>query len=409
MNQRQRRGLELAQDKRIRNVSGAKWLVPSATKNAGGYVVDAEERTCSCPDHETRAVKCKHMFAVEFVQRETVRETVTKKDGSTTVRETTREARLTYTQDWRAYNLAQTTEKEHVGALLRALLDGVQNPPQGKGRPRLALADVIHAATLKVFVGMSGRRASTDVRDCLAKGQITRAPSYNAIFDYLERPELTPLLKALVEESASPLKAVEEQFAVDATGFSTMTYVRWYDHRYGKEMREQTWVKAHAMCGALTNVIVSIEVTEGTANDSPQLPGLVKGAAERGFNLRDVSADKGYVGLRNLEAIEAVGAVPYIPFKSNNKGGGAAAWQRMWHLFSYERAKFLKHYHQRSNVECTFSALKRKFGGSVRAKLPVAQRNEVLCKCLAYNLSCLVHAFHELGIEPEFWQGAAAQ
>lgn len=407
MNMREERGRLLAQDKRIRKVAGTAWLVPSQTQSTGGYVVDTTANKCSCPDHETRGLKCKHLFAVEFFQRETVRETVTEKDGKTTVRESTREVRLTYAQNWPAYNAAQTSEREHAGVLLRALLEGVQNPPQGRGRPRLPLADVIYSATLKVYVGMSGRRACSDVRDCAAKGQITRAPSYNSVFDYLERPDLTPLLKALVEESAAPLKAVERDFAVDATGFSTSTYARWFDRKYGREMREQRWVKCHAMVGTVTNAIVSVEVTEGSANDSPQLPGLVKGAARRGFTLEEVSADKGYVGLRNLEAIESVGATPYIPFKSNNKGGGAAAWQRMWHLFSYRREEFLARYHQRSNVESTFSAVKRKFGGAVRAKLPTAQKNEVLTKCLAFNLSCLVHAFHELGVESEFWKEAA--
>ena len=28
---------------------------------------------------------------------------------------------------------------------------------------------------------------------------------------------------------------------------------------------------------------------------------------------------------------------------------------------------------------------------------------EVLLKCLCHNLSVLVHAIHELGIEPTFW------
>lgn len=74
---------------------------------------------------------------------------------------------------------------------------------------------------------------------------------------------------------------------------------------------------------------------------------------------------------------------------------------------SLNREDFLKHYHRRSNVESTFSAMKRKFGGSVRSKLPAAQLNEVLLKCLAHNLSVLVHSIHELGIQPEFWKGAA--
>jgi len=75
-------------------------------------------------------------------------------------------------------------------------------------------------------------------------------------------------------------------------------------------------------------------------------------------------------------------------------------------MFSLQRDEFLAHYHQRSNVETTFSAVKRLFGGAVRAKLPVAQRNEVLLKCLVDNATCLVHAMYELGIETAF-PGAA--
>ena len=50
--------------------------------------------------------------------------------------------------------------------------------------------------------------------------------------------------------------------------------------------------------------------------------------------------------------------------------------------------------------------MKRKFGPSVRSKNTTAQVNEVLCKALCYNLSVLVHAMHELGIDPNF-AGAA--
>jgi len=51
-------------------------------------------------------------------------------------------------------------------------------------------------------------------------------------------------------------------------------------------------------------------------------------------------------------------------------------------------AFFYKHYHKRSNVESTFSMIKKKFGSSVRAKTSVAQVNEVLCKVLCHNI-CL--------------------
>ncbi len=69
----------------------------------------------------------------------------------------------------------------------------------------------------------------------------------------------------------------------------------------------------------------------------------------------------------------------------------------------FQQEEFLKHYHQRSNVESAFSAIKRKFGGSVRSKIPDAQANEVLCKILCYNLSCLALPMFELGITVTFY------
>jgi transposase len=121
-----------------------------------------------------------------------------------------------------------------------------------------------------------------------------------------------------------------------------------------------------------------------------------------------VSADKAYLGHENLAAIEAVGAVPYVPFKSNSKGEGSVAWRKMWAVFMFKQEEFLAAYHKRSNVESTFSAIKRKFGAAVRSKRFTAQVNEILCKILCHNLSCLVHAMHELGIEPRFLGKVAA-
>ena len=74
----------------------------------------------------------------------------------------------------------------------------------------------------------------------------------------------------------------------------------------------------------------------------------------------------------------------------------------MWAMFVLKQGEFLAAYHKRSNVESVFSAIKRTLGGSVRSKKFAAQMNEVLCKILAHNLIVLVHAMHELGIDPAF-------
>jgi hypothetical protein len=54
-------------------------------------------------------------------------------------------------------------------------------------------------------------------------------------------------------------------------------------------------------------------------------------------------------------------------------------------------------------VESTFSAVKRKFGDNVRSRKDAAMANEVLCKLLCQNLTCVIRSQIELGIEATFW------
>jgi trans-aconitate methyltransferase len=62
---------------------------------------------------------------------------------------------------------------------------------------------------------VSGRRFVSELREALSKGYLSKMPSYNSIFDYLQTDSLTPYLKYLIAESAQPLKSIEESFAVD--------------------------------------------------------------------------------------------------------------------------------------------------------------------------------------------------
>ncbi len=396
MDARQEQGLQIAALSKIeRNPLG--WKVPSQS-GKGSYVVKVgQEPYCTCPDFEERKLPCKHVYAVEFViQREE------RVDGTTTYTES---VKVTYTQDWPAYNAAQVNEQERFTHLLRDLCDGIPQPPQSKGRPRLPLNDVVFGMVSKVYSTMSGRRHMTDLRDAQGRGFVMKAPHYNSTFRYLDNPALTPILKGLIEQSAMPLKAIESDFAVDSSGFTTSVYDRWFDHKYGKVRSEHKWVKAHMMCGVKTKVITSVEVTPTETADAPQFPGLV-GATAQNFGIREVSGDKAYSSRRNLHAVEAAGGTAYIPFKSNTNGVGKSfdgLWNTMWGYYTYNRARFLEHYHKRSNAETAFSMVKAKFGTKVRSKSPTAQVNEVLCKFLAHNICVLIQSMYELGVQPEFW------
>ena len=63
----------------------------------------------------------------------------------------------------------------------------------------------------------------------------------------------------------------------------------------------------------------------------------------------------------------------------------------------------MSHYHKRSNVETIFSAIKTKLGEILKSKNFIAQKNELLCKILAYNITVLIHEMYELGINIDFF------
>jgi transposase len=398
---RQQRGLELAATANITR-KGSVWIVPSQS-GKGRYTVstDAEAPHCTCPDHESRGVKCKHIFAAEYVvSREQNR------DGSVTVTErmtVQHTVKRTYPQNWTAYNAAQTHEKERFLDLLRDLCGGVSEPERQKnGRPRLPIQDAIFSACFKVYSTVSGRRFMSDLRDAQAKGYITKLPHFNSIFNYLESPDLTPILREMITETSLPLKAVESDFAVDSSGFTTSRFVPWFDHRYGSVSRQHEWVKVHLMCGTKTHIVTAVEIKDKDASDTRLLPALVDATAQN-FRLNEVSADKGYGSLKNYKAIQYHGATPYIAFKSIHTGRGGGLWSKMYHMYQFNRAEFLQHYHKRSNVESTFSMIKAKFRDHVRSKTTVAMINEVLCKIICHNICCLIQESHELGISTAFW------
>jgi SWIM zinc finger len=84
--------------------------VPSQSGDRKGHyavTITKEGKFCTCPDFELRQKPCKHVYAVQYLL---FRETTT--DGTTTTVKETAAVRVTYVQNWPAYNQAQVTEKE---------------------------------------------------------------------------------------------------------------------------------------------------------------------------------------------------------------------------------------------------------------------------------------------------------
>ena len=402
MNAREQRGQTIA-DTLVLSKMGEEWVVPSQT-GKGVYIVGKDQfgnARCQCPDFFDTGMPCKHVYAVQFKVSRAV--TV---DGTVTETKTLTVTKKTYPQDWVAYNKAQTNERRHFHQLLHALCETIPVPsakpnPKG-GRPALPIRDAIFGACLKVYCLMSARRFNGELEESHTNGFIGCVPHFNYALHILNKHDVAPILKGMIEIAALPLRAVETKFATDSTGFATTTYGRWFDHKYGVERTEAKWVKAHFTTGVLTNVVTTVNIDHQDAADAPQFAPLTNRTAELGFTIKEMSADKAYPSVANFEAVEAAGGTFFPMFKSNATGAVGGAYEKAFHYFSFKRDEYLEKYHLRSNVESTVSMIKRKFGHAVKAKNDVAQKNETYCKFVCHNICVLVAEMYAMGIDPTF-------
>jgi transposase len=310
----------------------------------------------------------------------------------------------TYPQVWSAYNKAQTNEKLLFMHLLRDLCEFVEETKlKGKGRPSLSVNEMLFCTGLATYVGKSSRRLISDLAIAEEMKYISKKPHFNSVINYLNKPDLTPVLHNLITLSALPLKQFEEHFGVDSSGFSTSMYAHWFEHKWKGDKQKRLWRKAHVMSGVKTNVITKVEITTSKVNDSIMFKPLVEHTAKY-FNMQEVSADKAYSSKANLKVVHDYRAIPFIPFKKNVSGRarGSFIWAKMYRLFKKHNEEFMKRYHLRSNAETVFAMLKRKFSPKLRCKNEVGQDNEILLMCLCHNICVLIQEFFELGIKIDF-------
>lgn len=387
MDTRQAKGLAIFSDPTNINYISDNLFTIKSQGGIGTYQVDYDGKKwkCNCPDFIKREMDCKHIYAIKFYlqvngQKEDVK----------------------HSQNWTAYNKAQIDEGELFDKLLMDLVRTVPEPSQHMGRPRLSLQDQLFCAVKKVYSQLSSRRASSLFKQAENKECLSHAPHFNAVSKMLNKEKITPTLHHLIRLSAMPLAGIENDFAIDSSGFRTTSFGSFCVEKH-KTKKQNIWLKAHISSGVRTNIAADVSITDGHVNDTTQFKPLLMGTDEF-FQIVEMSADKAYSSKSNLEAVKDVGGHAFIPFKSNvtGKSRGSSTWGKAFHFFQMFREEFDLHYHKRSNVESTFGAIKKKFGETLKSKNRIAQENELLCKILAYNITVLIHEMYENGVTPSF-------
>ncbi|MFY3741918.1 MAG: hypothetical protein HMLIMOIP_002379 [Candidatus Nitrosomirales archaeon] len=311
--------------------------------------------------------------------------------------------RPSYPQNWQVYDAAQCGESTTFLKLLSDLCTHINQPSYQFGRPCLPYSDIVFASALKVYTTFSYRRFMSSMKKAVEDGYVQTYCSYSSIASYMRKPDLTPILEELIRISSIPLIPVESVIAVDASGFGTSTFSRYFSYKHLHEANYRSWIKANIACGVKTGIVTSVIITEENKGDVSLFGPLVEDTAKR-FTIQEILADKAYSSRRCYELATELEAIAFIPFKKNatGKSFGSGTWSKMYSYFMLHRDEFMKHYHQRSNIESTFAMVKKKFGPSVRSRDITAQKNEVLLKILCHNICVVNQEIHELGIKADF-------
>lgn len=308
--------------------------------------------------------------------------------------------------NWHKYNLAKTQEKRLFYELLNELCKLIPEPIHENGRPPIPVKDMIFMSALKIYSNYSSRKIHHDLKEAEMSGYIKKAPHFNRLSDFFNCDATYEMLQKLLMVTAIPLKELEDDFSIDASGFGSYQYERWKRYRFSKDFNSRgsrNYLKGHICIGTRTNIICSAEISYGNLHDIRFAPKILESLKDN-FNVKSVSADKGYSSQRILQIIENLGALPFVMFKNNvsPKDDSPEIWRKMFNYFKDNKQEFLKHYHRRSNVESTFCMIKMRLGEFLKSKNYEAQKNELMMKFIVHNITCLVSEIFENDIHVDF-------
>lgn len=293
---------------------------------------------------------------------------------------------------WKRYDEAMISEKIFIIDAIDRLLSPIDEIPKEKrcGRKTMPIKDMMLCIAMQQYMNISARRLMSDMYMLYKLGHIKRVPNYNTVQKFYMNDEVTRLLKILIENTAKIFADYESDFAVDSSGFGTHVFERWFNIKSCDD-RRRSYKKIHIIVGVKTQIIASVIVTDAGTNDSKMLRPLLMGTVKN-FDIKDIVADKSYTSRDNLRLIHSLGGDAYIPFKSNSseKSRGTMLWNRKIKEYKDDHDLFYDHYNKRQNVESAFSAIKKRFGHRLQSKNGVSQTNEILMRCLLYNL-CIVN------------------
>ncbi|WP_252700984.1 IS5 family transposase [Natronosalvus vescus] len=266
--------------------------------------------------------------------------------------------------------LARFTSR--VVSLAQKAVVGTPKPAVQKGNGGYADWVIVSIHGLKTYLNLPYRR----LLDVLYEmPRITRTlglepvelPDFTTVCARMQ-PLKMPVWRDFLRLSAE-LHDTGEIQAIDATGIDRVAASQHYAKRTNYTFKA---VKTTALIDCSTGVILDIHCSMTQPHDSQVAWQLLT----RNLNkLTVLTADKGYDWELLRRRLRAEGVKPVIKHREFG-----------WHGVANNVLMDDTTYHQRSNVESTFFAIRRKYGEIVRARTWFGQFRELVLKCAVRNV-----------------------
>jgi hypothetical protein len=317
-----------------------------------------------------------------------------------------------------AWRLVPTKLPELLGRLLREGLPVIEEPPTINplgGRPPASLFGLLYQCIMRVAFrhnlrASQGLMASVEHKQHNPYGGFSRS----TISKFLGRSDTTEVLEKLLALTTWPAKPFETLVHPDGTGLTEQHFTAFFEEKHHKraERREHQWNFAEFLWTYEYTMIAALYAQRGPFGEAPWLLPLLERASLT-LDLRELGADKAYNAYYIYEYAARHGIEPQIKLKKNastfgGRGHRNKAYRAYVHESRIDPDAYAAKANRRSNAETGNRAFKAFLGDQIYSTHPVAQRNEILCMAIAYNITRLVVLGIDQGVDVSFAGGAQA-
>jgi hypothetical protein len=314
----------------------------------------------------------------------------------------------------RAWQQVPILLPDYLARLLRAGLPVIEPKPDlsKRGRPFKPLYPQVYQAVIRVAerMNLNANSGLMQTPNHLAHnpyGGISRT----SLSRFLMAPTTREYLEKLLLLTLWPARPYEALVHPDGTGLTEQRFTAFFEEKYQvrKEWREHKWTYAEILWTYRYTMIAGCYAQQGPFGEAPWLLPLLERALVM-LDVKELGGDKAYVANYIFEYARAHGIEAQIKLKANANPGKSSrensAYKRTVHQARIDPEGYAAKANRRSNAEAGNHAFKAFLGDQIYSRDPVAQVDEILCMCIAYNLARLVLLSMDQQVEIEFTEGA---